>query len=81
VTGTIAITGTASDNSGNVTVNVAVNGTVICTITNISPWSCSWNTASVPNGGYTLTATATDPSNNSTTASLAVKASNGSHKP
>jgi hypothetical protein len=57
-----------------------VNGTVLCTISNISPWSCSWNTTTFPNGGYTLTATAVDPSSNSSTASLAVKVSNGTRK-
>lgn len=64
VSGIRAITASASDDSGTVSrVDFLVNGTVVGS-DNASPYTYNWNTASgaYPNGSYTLTTKAYDPS-------------------
>jgi len=68
VTGTAAITASASDNVGVSKVEFYGNG-VLLSSTNVTPYSYSWNTASVANGSYTLTAKAYDAAGNIGTAS------------
>ena len=68
---TMAITAAASDNVGVSSVTISAGGTTICTVT-VAPYSCSWNTATVANGTYTISVTAKDVANNSATATTTV---------
>jgi chitinase len=63
ISGTTTITATASDTVGVTKVEFYRNGTLL-SATNVSPYSYSWNTASVTNGTYDLTAKAYDAANN-----------------
>jgi hypothetical protein len=63
VSGTVAIAATASDNVGVTKVEFYENG-VLLSATNVSPYSYNWNTTSVANGSYNLTAKAYDAANN-----------------
>jgi ribosome-associated toxin RatA of RatAB toxin-antitoxin module len=63
VSGIQTVTATASDNVGVKKVAFYVNGELQVTDT-ASPWSFSWNTASLTNGAYTLSAKAYDASGN-----------------
>jgi chitinase len=63
VSGTVAITASASDNVGVSRLELYENG-VLLYVTNIAPYSFNWNTASVANGSYVLTAKAYDTSGN-----------------
>jgi hypothetical protein len=64
--GTITVTATAQDNKGISSVALLVDGTVRGTITT-SPYSFGLNTTTLSDGPHTLTARATDTSNNVTT--------------
>lgn len=77
VSGTIAITANASDNVGVTKVEFYVNGGLQVTTTT-APYTFSWNTSSLSNGTYSLTAKAYDAANNSTTSSAVSVAVNGS---
>ena len=63
VNGTVAITSSASDNVGVSRVEYYINGTLLY-ISNVAPYMCNWNTTSVANGIYTLTAKAYDTAGN-----------------
>ncbi len=63
VSGTTTITASASDNVGVTKVEFYENG-ILLTATNVSPYSYSWNTATLTNGTYALTAKAYDAANN-----------------
>jgi hypothetical protein len=63
VVGTATITASASDNVGVSKVEFYENG-VLLSSTNVAPYSFSWNTASVANGSFTLTAKAYDAAGN-----------------
>lgn len=63
VSGNVTITASASDNVGVSKVEFYENG-VLLSATNVSPYSYSWNTISVANGSYTLTAKAFDSAGN-----------------
>jgi glutamine amidotransferase PdxT len=67
VSGTVTVSATASDNVGVAGVQFKVDGNNIGSEDTSSPYSISWNTASVSNGSYTLTATARDAAGNQTT--------------
>ena len=67
VSGTVAVTATASDNVGVSNVQFKLNGANLGTADTTSPYSVSWNTGTVTPGTYTLTAVATDAAGNSTT--------------
>jgi hypothetical protein len=67
VSGTVSVTATASDNIGVVGVQFKQGTTNIGSEDTISPYSASWNTTTVANGTYTLTAIARDAANNTTT--------------
>src|SRR5206468_3170616 len=69
VSGTVTITAAASDNVGVSSVTIAAAGTTLCTAT-LAPYSCAWNTTTVANGNYTITATARDAAGNSNTSSI-----------
>ncbi len=59
LSGTTTITANASDNVGVTKVEFYGNG-VLLYATNVAPFSYSWNTTSVANGSYTLSAKAYD---------------------
>lgn len=63
VSGTVAVTASASDNTGVSKVEFYVNGTLQTTDT-AAPYTYSWNTTALANGTYTLTAKAYDAAGN-----------------
>ena len=63
VSGTVTVSASAADNVGVSKVEFYVNGALKSTGTT-SPFSYSWNTTSVANGSYTLTAKAYDAAGN-----------------
>jgi hypothetical protein len=67
VSGTVNVTATASDNIGVAGVQFLLNGANLGSEVLSSPYSYSWNTGSVANGTYTLTARARDAAGNTTT--------------
>ncbi|HYV43892.1 MAG TPA: PHB depolymerase family esterase [Myxococcaceae bacterium] len=75
VSGTITLSATASDNVGVSRVELSVDGSVVGTST-APPYQVSWNTASVGNGGHTVTAKAFDAAGNSASSSSSVTVSN-----
>lgn len=75
VTGTINVAVNVSDNVGVKSVSLAVNGTNVSSSSS-SPFTNSWNSATVTNGSYTLTATATDAAGNKASSSIQVNVSN-----
>ncbi|GFE60602.1 Ig-like domain-containing protein [Geobacter sp. AOG2] len=77
VSGTVAITASASDNVGVSKVEFYVGG-ILQTTATTSPYTFSWDTSSLSAGTYSLTAKAYDAANNSTTSSAVSVAVNGS---
>ncbi|HET6994681.1 MAG TPA: Ig-like domain-containing protein, partial [Chitinophagaceae bacterium] len=67
VSGTINVTANAADNVGVVGVQFKLNGANLGTEDLSAPYSYSWNTATSPNGNYTLTAVARDAAGNTAT--------------
>lgn len=70
LTGTVSLTATASDAGGMSRVEF-YRGTTLLYSDTSSPYAYSWNTASVANGSYSITAKAYDTSNNTQTSSAA----------
>ena len=66
VGGQLTFNSTAADASGILNVQFLVDGTVVNTDTT-SPYSFSWNSATVGNGSHSIAARATDTKNNSAT--------------
>ncbi|MDR4484699.1 MAG: Ig-like domain-containing protein [Nitrospirales bacterium] len=82
VSGTVTISASASDNVGVTGVQFRLQGANFGAEDTSSPYSTSWNTTTVPNGSYTLTAIARDAAGNTTTAaSVTVTVSNTSPPP
>lgn len=78
VSGTVTVSANASDNVGVSRVDFYAGSTLIGTDTT-SPYSISWNTTTVANGSYNLTAKAFDAAGNVATSSpVAVTVSNTS---
>ncbi|MDA8414518.1 MAG: Ig-like domain-containing protein, partial [Desulfobacteraceae bacterium] len=76
VSGTVAITASASDNVGVSKVEFYENGALLFA-GNVAPYTYNWNTASVANGSHTLTAKAYDNAGNfSQSSSVAVTVNN-----
>src|SRR6266404_4634649 len=75
VVGTVTVQVNASDNVGVNSVGLSIDGTVVTTSIN-SPFTNSWNSASVANGTHTLTVTATDAAGNKGTSSIQVTVNN-----
>jgi hypothetical protein len=69
VKGTITVTANATDSVGVVGVQFLLSGANLGTEDLASPYSISWNTTTVVNGNYTLTARARDAAGNITTSS------------
>jgi hypothetical protein len=67
VSGTVAVSGTASDASGIANVVFRAGGVSIGAADTTAPYGVSWATASVPNGTHVLSAVATDFAGNETT--------------
>ncbi len=63
VSGTVAITATASDNVGVSRVEFYENGAFLSAI-NVAPYTYNWDTTSVANGSHSLTAKAYDAAGN-----------------
>lgn len=72
VSGTVALTATASDNVGVVGVTFRVDGVIVGSEDTTAPYAASWNTTTASAGGHTITAVARDAAGNSTTSSAAV---------
>ena len=75
LSGNLTIVASASDNVGVSSVMTSAAGATLCTTT-VAPYSCSWNTTTLANGKYTLSATATDLAGNTATASISVSVNN-----
>lgn len=76
VRGTVTLSANASDNVAVASVSFLVNGSVVGTDTT-SPYSVSWNSASVADGSVTIAAQAVDTSNlTTTTANITVSVDN-----
>jgi hypothetical protein len=77
VTGTITVSGNASDSNGIASVLFRVDGLTIGSADTTAPYEVSWSTASVANGSHVLTAVATDVAGNqATSAGVTVTVSN-----
>jgi len=70
VSGTTAVSATASDNIGVVGVQFKLDGANLGAEDTTSPYSTSWNTTSSSNGSHTLTAVARDAAGNQTTSAV-----------
>ncbi|MBT8445253.1 MAG: serine hydrolase, partial [Gammaproteobacteria bacterium] len=75
VSGTIAITATASDDVGVTEVEVLANGSEIGT-DSAPPYRVEWSTRQITNGTYTVTAVARDAAGNEATQSVNVTVDN-----
>jgi len=76
VSGTTTLTASASDNIGVSKVEFYRSGTLLYA-TNVAPFSYGWNTTTVANGSYTLTAKAYDNTGNvATSANVVVTVNN-----
>jgi len=71
VSGTVQVTGTATDNVGVVSVQLWIDGTLNSTCTSLT-FSCSWNTAAEAAGTHTIKVEATDTAGNVGSASETV---------
>src|SRR5882724_4984644 len=76
VSGTVLVSGTASDNIGVTKTAFSVDGSLLLTSTS-SPFSFSWNSATKANGSHTFLVTAYDAANNLKSASTTVNVNNG----
>ncbi|WNM57962.1 Ig-like domain-containing protein [Candidatus Nitrospira allomarina] len=82
VSGMVMVSATASDNVGIVGVQFRLQGANLGSEDTSSPYSTSWNTATVANGTYTLTAIARDAAGNTkTSGSIVVTVSSNSTPP
>jgi hypothetical protein len=75
VSGTVQVTGTATDNVGVTSIHFSVDGKLVATSAS-SPFVFSWNTASYTNASHTITVSASDAAGNVGTASISVTVSN-----
>jgi C1A family cysteine protease len=75
VTGAINVIVNATDNVGVNTVSLKIDGILLSSKTS-SPYTFTWNSATVTNGSHTLTATAADATGNSSSASMQVTVNN-----
>ena len=64
VWGTVSVIASASDNNKVAGVQFMLNGAPLGAEDTASPYSVAWNTGTVPDGPYTLTAVARDPAGN-----------------
>jgi hypothetical protein len=76
ISGTVVVSGTASDNRGLARVQVKVDNGTYATATGTTTWSYSLNTTSIAKGAHTLYARATDTSGRTSRAAVSVTVSN-----
>ncbi|RIK35198.1 MAG: hypothetical protein DCC55_31060, partial [Chloroflexi bacterium] len=69
VTGTVAVAATASDNVAVAGVQFRLNGANLGAEDTVAPYAVSWDSTTVANGTYQLTAVARDAAGNTTTSS------------
>ncbi len=82
VSGTVAVSATAADNVGVAGVQFQLNGANLGAEDTGAPYSVSWDTTTVANGTYALTAIARDAAGNKTTSSaVSVTVSNTTTTP
>jgi len=72
----VSLSATASDNIGVAGLQFKLDGANLGSELIITPYSGVWNTAGVPNGTHTLTATARDSAGNRATSTIAVIVNN-----
>ena len=71
VRGTVAVTASASDNTGVVGVQFLVDGAPLGAEDTAAPYSVTWDTTSVSGGAHAVTARARDAAGNVTTSAAA----------
>ncbi len=76
VNGTVALAATAADNVGVVGVQFKVGSTDIGTEDTTNPYQANWNSASVADGSYALTAIARDAAGNTEQSTITVTVQN-----
>ena len=77
VSGTVTLDATASDNVGVANVKFYVDNSSTALVTDTSsPYSASWNTATVANGAHTVKAVASDAAGNTATSTVNVTVDN-----
>jgi len=76
VSGTINVTVNASDNVRVASVSLSIDGGNAISSNSASPFTNSWNSATVANGIHTLKVTASDPSGNKSTSTIQVNVNN-----
>src|SRR5262249_29537757 len=76
VTGSVAVSATASDNVGVVGVQFLLDGANLGAEDTATPYTTTWNTTTASNGTHTLTARARDAAGNPTSASVTVTVNN-----
>lgn len=76
VSGTVAVSGTASDDVGLSSVRVAVDGGAPVAVTGTGSWTWTWATSGLANGSHVLTASATDTSGLTASTSVTVSVAN-----
>ncbi|MDR4483588.1 MAG: Ig-like domain-containing protein [Nitrospirales bacterium] len=82
ISGTVTVSASASDNVGVAGVQFRLQGANLGAEDTTNPYSTSWNTTTVPNGSYTLTAIARDAAGNTkTSAPITVTVSNTTTPP
>lgn len=75
VSGTVPILVSAGDNVAVASVTISVNGVPVVT-DSVAPFSFNWTTTMWPNGGHTITASASDAAGNSSESVLSVIVNN-----
>jgi len=81
ISGTAAISASATDNVGVAGVQFAVDGVALGAEITAAPYSVSWNSVAVANGSHTLTATARDAAGNQTASAPATVTVNNDTTP
>ncbi len=82
VSSTVSVSATATDNVAVASVQFQLDGTNLGALLTSPPYTISWNTTTATNGSHTVTAIATDTSDNSATSSpVTVTVSNTSTGP
>ncbi len=77
VSGSVAVSANASDNSGVVSkVEFYRDTTTLIATDTTAPYSTTWNSTAVANGSHTISAKAYDPSNNASTSTVTVNVVN-----
>jgi len=76
VSGTITVSGSASDAGGLASVVVSIDGGAFTAATGTASWSYALQTTSLSNASHTITARATDAAGNTRTASVTITVAN-----